>query len=74
MRRVQARHPRLHPRADCAAGKVDWLARGLAAEGRHAKRPTAESLAPRDAATCQLGTSAGEAIRAIGESHYGKPR
>jgi len=56
---------------DYAAGKVDWLAHGMPAEGTHANRPTAGSLARRDAAICELDTSAGDAIRAIGESAYG---
>lgn len=56
---------------DYAAGKVDWLAHGLAAEGAEAGRPTAGSLARDDAATCPLESSAGEALRAIGDSPYG---
>jgi rhodanese-related sulfurtransferase len=56
---------------DYAAGKVDWLAHGLPAEGAYADRPTAASLARRDAATSALQSSAGEALRAIGNSPYG---
>jgi rhodanese-related sulfurtransferase len=56
---------------DYAAGKVDWLAHGLPAEGTEAARPTAGSLAREDAATCRLESSAGEALRAIGDSPYG---
>jgi rhodanese-related sulfurtransferase len=56
---------------DYAAGKVDWLAHGLAAEGTEADRPTAGSLARDDAATCPLETSAGEALGAIRDSPYG---
>jgi Mg/Co/Ni transporter MgtE len=56
---------------DYAAGKVDWLAHGLPAEGTHADRPTAGSLARRDVATCALETAVAEALRAIADSPYG---
>lgn len=56
---------------DYAAGKADWLAHGLPAEGVHADRATAGTLARRDAAICALDTSAAEARRAIAGSPYG---
>lgn len=56
---------------DYAAGKVDWLAHGLPVEGTRADRPTAGSLARKDAATCPLAASAGEVGRAIADSPYG---
>ena len=56
---------------DYALGKADWLANGLPAEGTHADRPTAGSLARRDAAVFPLDTTAAEALRAIDESPYG---
>lgn len=56
---------------DYAASKVDWLANGLPAEGAHADRPTAGSLARQDAATCALESGVAEALRAIADSPYG---
>jgi Mg/Co/Ni transporter MgtE len=56
---------------DYAAGKVDWLAHGLPAEGTDADRPTAGSLARQDVATCPLETTATEALGAIADSPYG---
>jgi CBS domain-containing protein len=56
---------------DYAAGKVDWLAHALPAEGSHAARPTAGSLARHDAATVALESSAGDARRPIAVSPYG---
>lgn len=56
---------------DYAASKVDWLAHGLPAEGTHADRPTAGSLARDNAATCQLAALAGEVSRSIADSPYG---
>jgi CBS domain-containing protein len=56
---------------DYAAGKVDWLAHGLPAEGTHASLPTAGTLARQDAATCTLDTPAAEALQAIDASRYG---
>jgi Mg/Co/Ni transporter MgtE len=55
---------------DYAAGKVDWLAHGLAVEGSQADQPTAGSLARRDAATCALDSPAGDALDAIAGSPY----
>jgi Mg/Co/Ni transporter MgtE len=56
---------------DYAAGKVDWLARGLPAEGADADLPSAGSLARQDVATCTLDSTAGEALAAIAGSPYG---
>jgi rhodanese-related sulfurtransferase/CBS domain-containing protein len=56
---------------DYAAGKVDWLAHALPAEGITATRPNAGSLAQRDMAICSLASSAAEVRRAIAESPYG---
>ncbi|HEY2436637.1 MAG TPA: CBS domain-containing protein [Solirubrobacteraceae bacterium] len=56
---------------DYAAGKVDWLAHGLAVEGTDADQPTAGSLARHDAATCSLDDTAGEVLRRIDASPYG---
>lgn len=56
---------------DYAAGKVDWLANGLPAEGAHADRPTAGTLARRHVPTCALDASVAEALGAIADSPYG---
>jgi Mg/Co/Ni transporter MgtE len=56
---------------DYAAGKVDWLAHGLPAEGTQASLPTAGTFARQDAATCTFDTSAAEALSAIAVSPYG---
>jgi len=56
---------------DYAAGKVDWLAHGLGADGTHAGLPTAGSLARDDAPTFALDGSAAEALGAIADSPYG---
>jgi Mg/Co/Ni transporter MgtE len=56
---------------DYTPGKVDWLARGLPAEGSRAHDPTAGSLARQDVATCPLDASAGDVQRAIADSPYG---
>jgi rhodanese-related sulfurtransferase len=56
---------------DYAAGKVDWLAYGLPAEGGDADLPTAGSLARSDAATCPLDSLAGEVLGLIAASPYG---
>src|SRR5260221_11403842 len=46
---------------DYAAGKADWLAWGLAREGRAAQVPTVGAVARRDVATCGLAERVGEA-------------
>jgi Mg/Co/Ni transporter MgtE len=56
---------------DYAPGKVDWLAHGLPAEGTHANRPTAGSLARHDAATCSIEDPVGEVGKRIDASAYG---
>jgi len=56
---------------DYAAGKVDWLAHALPAEGTHAARPTAGSLARDDAVTCSLHDPARDVLRGIDNSRYG---
>ena len=56
---------------DYAAGKVDWLAHGLPAEGTTAAEPTAGSLARDDVATCSLEDEAGAAMSRISASPYG---
>jgi Mg/Co/Ni transporter MgtE len=56
---------------DYAAGKVEWLAHGLRAEGDHADRPTAGSLARQDAATCSIDDPVDEVLRRIEASPYG---
>jgi Mg/Co/Ni transporter MgtE len=53
---------------DYAAGKVDWLAHMLPAEGTDAGMPTAGSLARQDVATSALDSTAGEALAAIARS------
>jgi CBS domain-containing protein len=39
---------------DYTAGKLDWLAAGLATEGSNAQRPRAGDVARADVPTCQL--------------------
>lgn len=54
---------------DYAAGKLDWLAAGLATEGTNAQRPRAADVARRDAPTCRLDERLGEVadrVRAAG--------
>lgn len=56
---------------DYAPGKVDWLAHGLPAEGTHADRPTAGSLARHDAATCSIDDTVDDVLRRMAASPYG---
>lgn len=56
---------------DYAAGKVDWLAHALPAEGTHAARPTAGSLVRDDAVTCSLHDTGRDVLREIDDSRYG---
>jgi len=52
-----------------AAGKLDWLAAGLATEGSNALRPRAGDVARRDVPTAALGERLGEVaerVRAAG--------
>jgi rhodanese-related sulfurtransferase len=55
---------------DYAPGKVDWLARGLPAEGTHADRPTAGRLAHRDAVTCSLEDQTRDVLERVVASPY----
>jgi Mg/Co/Ni transporter MgtE len=54
---------------DYVAGKLDWLAAGLATEGSNAQQPRAGDVARRDVPTCgldeRLGTVAPR-VRAVG--------
>jgi rhodanese-related sulfurtransferase len=56
---------------DYALSKVDWMAHGLPMEGSAAARPTANSYAGEDVATCTLTDRAGEIAQAIDASPYG---
>jgi Mg/Co/Ni transporter MgtE len=67
---VPARNPRLY-QSPRLRGRVDWLAHGLPAEGIHADRLTAGSLARTDAATCSIEDAVGEVQCRIEASPYG---
>lgn len=54
-----------------AAGKLDWLARGLPREGEQAGLTTAGDLARDDAATCGLEDDAQSVHERIAASPYG---
>jgi rhodanese-related sulfurtransferase len=56
---------------DYAAGKVDWLAHGLPAEGSHADQPTAGRLARRDAVTSSLEDQPRDVLERVVASPYG---
>ncbi len=45
---------------DYVAGKLDWLAAGLPAEGTNAQRPRAGDVARKDVPTCHLAERVGE--------------
>lgn len=45
---------------DYTDGKLDWLAAGLPAEGRNARRPRAGEVARKDVPTCGLSDRIGE--------------
>src|SRR6266704_330398 len=54
---------------DYTAGKLDWLAAGLATEGSNALRPRAGDVARREVPTCGLDQRLGEVagrVRAAG--------
>jgi CBS domain-containing protein len=54
---------------DYTAGKLDWLAAGLATEGSNAQRPRAGDVARGDAPTCGLDERLAEVaqrVRAVG--------
>jgi CBS domain-containing protein len=48
---------------DYTAGKLDWLAAGLATEGSNALRPRAGDVARREVPTCGLDERLGEVAR-----------
>jgi CBS domain-containing protein len=50
---------------DYAAGKLDWLAAGLATEGSNAQRPRAGDVARGDVPTCGLDERLGEVARRV---------
>jgi rhodanese-related sulfurtransferase len=55
---------------DYVTGKVDWLANGLAAEGKEARSPRAKDCVRRDVPSCRLGDPLGEVwgrVRAAGD-------
>lgn len=52
-------------------GKVDWLARGLAAEGEREGESRVGDLARDDVVTCALDDTAAEVASRIDESPYG---
>ena len=56
---------------DYAAGKVDWRAHNLAAEGGDAEPPTAGRAARDDAVRCALEDRVGEVRARIADSPYG---
>jgi rhodanese-related sulfurtransferase len=56
---------------DYAPGKVDWLAHGLPADGSHADRPTAASLARGDVVTCSIEDQATDVLERVAGSPYG---
>ena len=56
---------------DYAAGKVDWRAHNLAAEGDDAEPPTAGRAARDDAVRCALEDRVGEVRARIADSPYG---
>jgi CBS domain-containing protein len=53
------------------AGKVDWLARGLPAEGERAGETRVGELARDDVVTCRLDETVGELRPRIEASPYG---
>jgi Mg/Co/Ni transporter MgtE len=50
---------------DYVAGKLNWLAAGLATEGSNAQKPRAGDVARRDVPTCGLDERLGEAARRV---------
>jgi Mg/Co/Ni transporter MgtE len=50
---------------DYAAGKLDWLAAGLATEGSNATRPRAGDVARTDVPTCGLDERLGEVAQRV---------
>jgi CBS domain-containing protein len=56
---------------DYVAGKVDWLAHNLPAEGEQADLATAGRVARDDVVTCALEDTVGEVRERIARSAYG---
>jgi CBS-domain-containing membrane protein len=56
---------------DYVAGKADWLARGLPAEGTEAARPAARDVVRDDVVTCALTDVVGEVHERVKASPYG---
>jgi Mg/Co/Ni transporter MgtE len=50
---------------DYTAGKLDWLAAGLATEGSNAQRPRAGDVARRDVPTCRLEERLGQVAQRV---------
>jgi Mg/Co/Ni transporter MgtE len=50
---------------DYTAGKLDWLAAGLATEGSNAQRPRAGDVARADVPTCQLDERLGDVAQRV---------
>src|SRR6266545_5933121 len=55
---------------DYTAGKLDWLAAGLATEGSNAQRPRAGDVARSDVPTCGLDERLGEVARRVREAGW----
>ena len=56
---------------DYAAGKVDWLARGLPREGENATAPRAVDFARQDVVTCRLHDRVGDVRERVQVSPHG---
>src|SRR6266540_3336835 len=55
---------------DYTAGKLDWLAAGLATEGSNALRPRAGDVARREVPTCGLDQRLGEVAQRVGAAGW----
>src|SRR6266498_2424348 len=55
---------------DYTAGKLDWLAAGLATEGSNALRPRAGDGARREVPTCGLDQRLGEVAQRVGAAGW----
>ena len=55
---------------DYTAGKLDWLAAGLATEGSNTMHPRAGEVARRDVPTCALEERLGEVARRVGAAGW----
>src|SRR5262245_25204843 len=56
---------------DYAAGKADWLARGLPREGEKATDPRALDIAAHDVVTCVLDARVDDVRARVESSRYG---